>query len=475
MKWLIHKWGILLSIGLMAYGCGIPQETTRVKNTPLPENYGSEITSEELSLVEWRSYFKDSLLIGLIDSAINRNQELQLLTREIQMEEYEIMARKGEYLPSLNLGLSGEMDKVGRYTRFGALEDQLEIRPGEEFPEPFTDLYFGASASWEIDIWKKLRNAKESAVNRYLSSIEGRKFATTQLVAEIANSYYELMALDNLLNIINQNVEIQSNALRIVENQKKSAKVSQLAVNRFEAQLLRTQNLSYEILQRRTEIENYLRFLTGSYDGEINRNSAGFLKMEIGFQTSGIPSDLLINRPDIRAREFQLTASKLDVKVAKAQFYPSLDISAGIGFQAFNPVYLINPQSLMYDMAGDIIAPLINRKAIKANYLTANAAQETAIIQYEQTVLQAYTDVLNQLAYVDNMNQSFSTKSKEVEIMNQSINVATNLFQSARADYAEVLMTQREALEAKMELIVIKKMQMESRIQIYRALGGGWN
>ena len=474
MKRILYQWGIVLSIGLMTYGCGIPQQTTRVKNTPLPKSYGDDSAAVQLSLIEWRSYFKDSLLIGLIDSAIHRNQELQLLTREIQMEEYEIMSRKGEYLPFLNLGLSGEMDKVGRYTRFGALEDQLEIRPGEEFPEPFTDLYFGATASWEIDIWKKLRNAKESAVNRYLATVEGRKFATTQLVAEIANSYYELMALDNLLDIINQNVEIQSNALRIVENQKQSAKVSQLAVNRFEAQLLRTQNLRFEIRQRQVETENYLRFLTGQYEGEIQRNSTGFLALEIGFQTPGIPSDLLVNRPDVRAMEFQLTASKLDVKVAKAQFYPSLDISAGIGFQAFNPVYLINPQSLMYNMAGDIIAPLINRKAIKANYLTANAAQEMAIIQYEQTVLQAYTDVLNQLAYVENMNQSFSTKSREVEIMNQSINVANNLFQSARADYAEVLMTQREALESKMELIEIKKKQLESSIEIYRALGGGW-
>jgi len=474
MKWITHNWWIALSISLLTYGCGIPQETTRVKNTPLPNSYGDDTTTEQLTQIEWRSYFKDSLLIGLIDSAIHRNQELQLLTREIQLEEYEIMARKGEYLPFLNLGLSGEMDKVGKYTRFGALEDQLEIRPGEEFPEPFTDLYFGASASWEIDIWKKLRNAKESAVQKYLSSVEGRKFATTQLVAEIANSYFELLALDNLMDIINQNIEIQSNALRIIENQKKSAKVSQLAVNRFEAQLLRTQNLRFEIRQRQIEIENYIRYLTGQYEGEIPRNSAGFLQTEIGFQNPGIPSDLLANRLDVRAMEYQLEASKLDTKVAKAQFYPSFDITAGIGFQAFNPVYLINPQSLMYDMAGDIVAPLINRKAIKANYLKANAAQEMAIIRYEQTVLQAYTDVLNQLAYVDNMNQSFATKSKEVEIMNQSINVATNLFKSARADYAEVLMTQREALDAKMELIEIKRKQLESSIEIYRALGGGW-
>ncbi|MCC6836812.1 MAG: TolC family protein, partial [Cytophagales bacterium] len=159
---------------------------------------------------------------------------------------------------------------------------------------------------------------------------------------------------------------------------------------------------------------------------------------------------------------------------ARANFYPSLGIHAGIGFQAFNPVYLISPESMMYNLAGDLMAPLINRNAIKAAYNTANAQQVQAVYNYEQTILNAYLDVLNQLSKINNYNQSFETKNKEVEILVRSIGIANNLFNSARADYAEVLLTQREALESKMELVEIKMKQLNAKVNVYRALGGGW-
>ncbi len=170
-----------------------------------------------------------------------------------------------------------------------------------------------------------------------------------------------------------------------------------------------------------------------------------------------------------------MAAAKLDVKVAKANFYPSLHISVGIGFQAFNPAFLLNPESMLFNLAGDLMAPLINRNAIKATYFSANALQLQAILHYEQTILNAYVDVLNQLSKIDNFSKSQETKMKEVEILKQSINIANSLFNSARADYGEVLLTQREALEAKIELIEIKMKLLNGKVNIYRALGGGWN
>ena len=130
---------------------------------------------------------------------------------------------------------------------------------------------------------------------------------------------------------------------------------------------------------------------------------------------------------------------------------------------------------MLYNLAGDLVAPVINRNAIIANYNSANSKQIAAVLNYEQTILSAYVDVLNQLAKIENFSKSYSTKSKEVEILVQSINIANNLFNSARADYAEVLLTQREALEAKMELIEIQAKQLNAKVNIYRALGGGWN
>jgi outer membrane protein TolC len=188
-----------------------------------------------------------------------------------------------------------------------------------------------------------------------------------------------------------------------------------------------------------------------------------------------LPSQLLSNRPDIRQAELELAAAKLDVQVAKANFYPSFSLNAGIGFQAYNPLYLIKPESILYNLAGEVVGPLVNKNAIKATYFNANAQQIKAVYNYERSILNAHIEVLNQLSNLENTKNSYETKSKEVDILNQSISISSDLFRSARADYIEVLSTQQEALDSKIELIEIKLKQIQAKINIYKALGGGWN
>ena len=190
---------------------------------------------------------------------------------------------------------------------------------------------------------------------------------------------------------------------------------------------------------------------------------------------TGIPSQLLANRTDIKQAERALVASKIDVQVARAEFFPSLFITAGTGYLAFNPKYFLQtPQSLLYSLAGDLIGPLVNKKAIKANFNSANAKQIQAVYNYERTILQAYIEVANQVSNISNLKRSYNLKEQQVQALIQSIDISTNLFRSARADYMEVLLTQRDALEARFELVETKKEQMRARINIYRALGGGW-
>jgi NodT family efflux transporter outer membrane factor (OMF) lipoprotein len=356
------------------------------------------------------------------------------------------------------------------------MEATTEIEPGTEMPDPLQDYQIGLYARWEVDIWNKLHNAKKAAVSRYLSTIEGKNFMVTRLVAEIANSYYELMALDNQLDIVKQNIDIQTNAFEMIKAQKEAARVTELAVRRFQAQLLNTKSLQYDIQQQIIETENHLNFLTGRYPQTTLRNSTGFSALVPDTIRTGIPSQLLANRPDIKQAEFNLLAAKLDVKVAKARFYPSVGITAGLGFAAFNPSYLLKtPESLLYSVAGDLVAPLVNRNAIKAAYYSANAGQIQAIYNYERTILNAYVEVANQLAKINNLQSSYDLKAQEVQALNQSVTIANDLFISARADYMEVLLTQRDALESKFELIETKKQQMNAVVNMYQALGGGWN
>jgi len=446
------------------------------KELKTPTNYTHQTDSTNSARMNWKQYFNDKNLIALIDTALKNNQELNIILQEIQIANNEVRIRKGEYLPFVDIAAGAGVEKPSRFTSKGASDAMSEIEDGRKTPDPLQDYMIGAYASWEVDIWKKLRNAKKSAYLNYLSSIEGRNFLVTNIIAEIANSYYELLALDNQLDIINKNIEIQTNALRIVRLQKQAGKVTELAVKRFEAQLLNTTSLQFDILQDITVTENRINFLLGRYPQPIERNSTDFMASVPNTISAGIPSQLLGNRPDIKQAELRLAAAKLDIAVAKANFYPSLRLTAGLGLRAFNPTFLVKaPESILYSLAGDLAAPLINRNAIKANYLTANSKQIQAIYDYERTILNGYLEVTNQLSYINNLQQKYDLEVQQVEALNQATTISNDLFQATRADYMEVLLTQRDVLEAKVELINTKMQQMNAVVNVYRALGGGWN
>jgi multidrug efflux system outer membrane protein len=467
-----------LGLSLMALiysACSGPSFVQKKENKNIPVNYSSSTDTVNSAKLKWKDFFTDVNLNILIDSALKNNQEFNIVMQEINISKNEIRARKGQYLPFLNIGAGAAVEKVGRYTSQGASDANNEIMPGKKFPDPLPNFMFGATASWEIDIWKKLRNSKKSAVYRYLSSVEGRNFMATSLIAEIANSYYELMALDNQLEILKRNIAIQQNALEMVKLEKIAAKVTELAVRKFEAEVFKNQSRQFQILQNITVTENRINFLVGRFPQAVIRNSQNFIDLVPKTIQAGISSQLLENRPDIRQAEQNLAASKLDVKIAKSYFYPSLMISAGVGYRAFNPKFLLNsPESMLYSVAGDLVAPLINRNAIKAFYYSSSSRQVQTVYNYERTILRAYIEVANQLSNISNLEKSYDLKTKQVKALTQSIDISTGLFKSARADYMEVLLTQRDALDSRFELIETKKQQMNAMVNVYQALGGGW-
>jgi outer membrane protein, multidrug efflux system len=473
---ILYKWVGITCLAFAVAACKIPAVIQKKENRTLPVSYNQSQDSTNTARIKWKAFFTDPYLTVLIDSALKNNQELNITLQEIEIARNEIRARKGEYLPFVGLRAGVGVDKVGRYTNIGASEATTDIAPERETPEFLPNFMIGAFARWEVDIWHRLRNAKKAAVSRYLSSVEGKNFTITNLVAEIAVSYYELLSLDNQLAIVEQNIKIQTNALEIVKLQKEATRVTELAVRRFEAQVLNTRSLQYNIQQRIVETSNRINFLAGRYPQPIPRNSDAFAKLVPASMNAGIPAQLLEHRPDIKQAELGLVAARLDVKVAKANFYPSLGITAGIGLQAFNPNFLLKtPESMIFSLAGDVMAPLINRNSIKAIYFTANARQIQAVYQYERTLLNAHIEVTNQLSNINNLANSYDLKTQEVQALTQSITISNNLFRSARADYMEVLLTQRDALESRFDLIEIKMQQMHATVNLYRALGGGWN
>lgn len=475
-KMTLTRLAAAMIAGLLMQSCAIPTVATKQANAPLPEQYaqGGDATQNPAQL-NWRTFFEDPNLATLIDTAISNNKEVNILLQRINMAQNEVLARQGEYKPFVGAGAGLEVGKVGEFTRNGAVEENLHVREHEEFPDPLANIAAGLSASWELDVWKKLRNATKAATLEYMASIEGRNFLITNLVAEIANDYYELMALDNQLQNLDQNIQIQQNALAVTRDLQSFGRVTSLAVNRFEAEVSKNQSERYAIRQRIVATENHLNLLLGRTPQPIQRSSDVLMTAPPKLMQAGIPSQLLTNRPDIRQAELELAAAELNISVARANFYPSFAIKAGVGFEAFKAEYLLDtPASLAYSVAGEVAAPLINRNAITALYKDASAAQIAAAYDYEQTVINAFSEVSTTVAEIDNLERNYQLKTTQVAALDSSVDVANQLFTAARADYLEVLLAQREALEARSELIETRQKQMSAVVNLYRALGGGW-
>jgi len=452
-----------------------PDDSDKFKVT-IPESYAGADGLGNSVAIQWSEFFDDPYLAMIIDAALENNQELNILMQEIEISRNEIGARQGEYLPFANLYAGAGIGKVGQYTTRGAVEENLPMKDGEPFPDPVPDFGLGMDFSWEIDIWNKLRSAKKAAVLRYLATEEGRNFMVTRLVAEISEAYYELLALDNSLTTLERMLDIQKRALTVVGLQKTAGRASSLAVRRFEAEVFKNQSELYEMQQLIIETENRINFLVGRFPQHIERSAEDLETRKLRSVSMGKPSDLLINRPDVRQAEFELEAAKLDINVARARFYPTLELSAAMGFSTSDGgTLLTTPESLLYNLAGELVMPLFNKKAIRAAYNNASAIQLQALFHYQKTVLNAYVEVLNQYSMISNIGKSHESKAQQVEVLSQSISIANSLYRSARADYTEVLLTQRDALESNMELIELRLQQFTALVNMYQALGGGYD
>ena len=461
----------LVAVSVAAIGCVPSLDGNEPKDPTLkaPASFGGDGTATNIAQQKWSEFFASPDLRELIDASLKNNRELSIQLQEIIIAQNEVAARRGEYQPRVSAGAGAGIEKVGKHTSQGVSDDAHDV------PENLGNFGFGLTGSWEVDVWGKLRNAAKAAQLRYLASIEAKNFFLTQLVAEIASSYYELIALDNEIEILQRNIQVQTDALEVVKLEKLAARVTELAVQRFEAEVLKNKSRLYELEQQRVQAENRINFLVGRFPQPVKRDPKDLDAVLPEHLASGLPTQLLENRPDVRQAQLELAASKLDVKAAKAAFYPSLTLDAQVGYRSFNAAHLVDtPESLVYGLAGNLTAPLLNRAAIKAQYRSANARQIQAVLNYEKTILQAFTDVANQIAMIENLRKSYELRQQQVEKLTSAVEVSNVLFRSARADYMEVLLTRRDSLEAQLDLVETKREQFLALVRMYQALGGGW-
>ncbi|MDO7744110.1 MAG: TolC family protein, partial [Pedobacter sp.] len=253
-------------------------------------------------LLNWKDIFPDSQLVALIDTALNHNFQLKSEAQRIIVAEANLKLAKASMLPSLNAGVTGGLDRFGKYTMNGVGNYDTNLSPNvstnQQIPVPTPDYFLGFRSSWELDIWGKLSKRKEAAYSRYLASKMGQQWLRTQVIAQIATMYFELIALDKHAEILKRNIALQQKGVEIIEAQMAGGRATALAVSQFKAQLMATQGSSYQITQAIVKTENELNNLLGRYPAAINRDTSSITRVLPDKIYAGIPAEVILGRPD---------------------------------------------------------------------------------------------------------------------------------------------------------------------------------
>lgn len=472
---------------LLLGGCQImaPQRAPDAVAPPLVFRGGAaadstaRVDSISVADIQWADFFADSVLVELVDTALQENLDLRTTVQRIEVARADLRRARGALLPAVDAVASAGIDRYGDYTQNGVGNYDTNfsdnISGNQRIPYPVTPDYFlGLRSSWEIDLWGKLRSRRRAAYTRFLASEQGVRAVVTELVAQVATRYYELLALDNERGVLLRNIKLQQQALEIIKIQKLGGRATELAVQQFQAQLLRTQGLEAEVQQRIVETENQLNFLLGRYPGPIRRGIPLRNQNVPEAVSAGLPVQMLQRRPDIRAAELALQATRADVDAARAAFFPSFTLTPYAGFNSFRAAQLLTPSSVAFGLLGSLTAPLLNRNVLRANYGRATAESIIAYYNYQRTIQRSFQEVTTSLRGIANYNRVFLLKQQEVEALSNAVSISNDLFLANYATYLEVITAQRNVLEAELALTNTRRTQFLLLIDLYRALGGGW-
>lgn len=446
---------------------------------PVSDTSASVKDSTSAGSFDWKVFYTDTSLLSLIDTVLKNNPDHTIALQRVEIMNRLVMQRRAAFLPSVQGVLSGGLDRFGEYTMNGVGNWDMNLSPNlskeQLVPNPVPDLFIGIRSQWEIDIWGKLKAQKKAAIARMMAAESGRKYLVTQLVAQVASLYYELAASDIELDIIRNNISLQTRALEVVKVQKEGGRATQLAVQQFEAQLYRTQALEWAVKQKRIAIENDISVLANQYDTPIQRTKFSFQDIQPTPLPVGFPEEVLRNRPDVVEAELKLEASKADVTAIRAAFKPALTLQPMIGLHSYNASKWISPESIAWGILGGLSAPLLNRRQLKADYAIAGSDQTIAFTTYQRTLVQAYNEVSTQMNNWTNLSQQFRLKEKEFDVLSTAVGTARDLYVGGYANYLEVITAQKGVLDAELELVNTRLQMMQAKVNLYRSLGGGWH
>lgn len=457
--------GVALTLAFLSLqSCFVAKEYSRPETVVESEHFRTDqLPQDSLSIatVSWKEIFTDPILQDYIEEGLRNNMDIRIALQQIAIAEAYVKQGKAGYFPTLNgtaRATHQELSKSNQFPGQGSSVDQFEVSGG---------------LSWEADIWGKIRSTKRASDANYLQTVAAHQAVKSRLVANIAATYYQLLALDEQINVTKKTIDTRSEGLETTLALKEAGNVTEVGVKQTEAQLYTAQAILVDLKTQIRLMENTLSILLGSAPREMNRSSLEEQEIDIPLET-GVPSQLLSNRPDVIQAEYNLVNAFELTNVARTNFYPSLTLNANGGFQSFEIDKLFNVNSLFASVIGGLTQPIFNGRKIRTQYEVSQAQQQQALLEFKYALLVAGKEVSDAMFSIKAASEKIEIKKKENDAYNLATDYSEELLDNGLANYLEVLTAQERALSSNLDLVAAKNNRLQAIVDLYEALGGGW-
>ncbi|WP_405200021.1 efflux transporter outer membrane subunit [Christiangramia sp. LLG6405-1] len=458
------KFGLVGVVFLSLQSCFVAKDYEQPEVIEEANYRTDEIDQDSLNMasVSWKEMFTDPILQDYISKGLENNIDIRVAMQQINAAEAYVKQGKAGYLPTLGANATFTHQELSQNSQFGSLFSSLD------------QYQLSADLSWEADIWGKIRSRKRAFDARYLQSIAAHQAVKTRLISDIASTYYQLLTLDEQIAITETTVETRANSLETTKALKEAGTLTEVGVQQTEAQLYTAKAILIDLKNEARLLENTLSILLGEAPMLIERSNLNDQAITTDLNI-GVPVQLLRNRPDVIAAEYNLVNAFELTNVAKSNFYPSLTLSATGGLQALDKGDLFDPNSLFATVIGGLAQPILNGRAIRTEYEVSQAEQEQARLEFRRAILTASKEVSDAMYSYEAASEKIDVKQKEFQAYDLATDYSEELLNNGLANYLEVLTARQNALNSSLDLANAKYNQLKSIVDLYEALGGGWN
>lgn len=465
MKNNIYKIVLVIAVSIVTQSCFVAKDYKR-PNVVREDLYRTEIIASDstsMADVAWNNIFTDPILQQHITTGLQNNLDIRIAMESIKAAEAAMKQGRANYFPTLNLGADWSHQELSKNSQFGALGGS---RSADQYQ-------FAGNLSWEADIWGKIRSNERATNARFFQTIAANQAVKTQLIANIASTYFQLLALDSQLALAKATLVNRNAGVETIRALKDAGNVNEVGVKQTEAQKYATELIIADVETNIVLLENAMSVLLNQGPAKIERSTLDSQQFNQEIVT-GVPANLLRNRPDVVAAEYNFISNFEYTNVARSNFYPTFRITASGGFQSIDIKEWFSANSLFANVMSGLTQPLFNQRRIRTQYEIAQSDQEQAYLEFEKSLLNAGREVSDALALYQSETLKLGIRQQQVDSLNLAANYSDELLTYGLVNYLEVLTVKDNALNTELTLIDNKFRQYNAIIELYKALGGGW-